>query len=83
MHLDQYALLFIKLGILFIGVYVLTVLTPKLARFIDRKKSGNNGSPEVPRPERVQNDDFLDIDDNSADDDKKSDESADSEYKSE
>lgn len=50
---------FLKLFILLAGVYVLILLTPKLAKFIDsHRKSAEEGQPpEEPRPERVEDKD--------------------------
>ena len=50
---------FLKLFILLAGVYVLILLTPKLAKFIDsRRKPNEEGQPpEEPRPERVEDED--------------------------
>lgn len=59
MPLDMYGELFLKLGILFAGIYFLILLTPKLAKFIDSRRK-NDRDPEAPRPERVQ-DDLTDV----------------------
>lgn len=49
------AIFFLKLIILFAGVYVLIVLTPHIAAWIDSLKK-NTPDPEAPRPERVDDD---------------------------
>lgn len=50
------AIFFLKFGILLAGVYVIILLTPKMAAFIDRLKKPGEAAPEAPRPERVQDD---------------------------
>ena len=53
MDLGSWGMFFLKLIVLFAGVYVIIILTPKLATFIDsRRKTGDR--PDEPRPERVQ-----------------------------
>ena len=47
------ALFFLKLVILFAGVYILIHLTPHIAAWIDSLKKD---APEAPRPERVDDD---------------------------
>ena len=54
-RLGMWGEFFLKLAILFAGVYVIIILTPRLAAFIDRRRK-NGGVPEEPRPERVQDD---------------------------
>lgn len=53
------AIFFLKLAILFAGVYILILLTPHIAAWIDSRKKGVP-DPEAPRPERV--DDEADAD---------------------
>lgn len=56
MEISVMAELLIKLAILFAGIYVIIIATPKLAAFVDkRRKKGEE--PETPRPERVGEDD--------------------------
>ena len=45
---------FLKCGLIFAGLYLIIVLTPKLADFIDKKRAQNK-SPygEAPDPARV------------------------------
>ncbi len=45
---------FLKCGLIFAGLYLIIVLTPKLANFIDKKRAQNK-SPygEAPDPARV------------------------------
>ncbi len=45
---------FLKCGLIFAGVYVIVLLTPKLAGYIDKKRAQNK-SPygEAPDPARV------------------------------
>lgn len=53
MDLGSWGMFFLKLIVLFAGVYVIIILTPKLAAFIDsHRKTGDR--PDEPRPERVQ-----------------------------
>ncbi len=54
MELGAWGELILKLLVLFAGVYVIIVLTPRLAAFIDKRKK--SGPPEEPRPERVEDD---------------------------
>ena len=58
MQLDQWGEFLLKLAILFAGVYVIIILTPKIAAFIDkRRKPGASETSEAsdePRPERVE-----------------------------
>ena len=49
------AIFFLKLIILFAGVYVLILLTPHIAAWIDSRKKWT-AEPEAPRPERVDDD---------------------------
>ena len=49
------AIFFLKLIILFVGVYVLILLTPHIAAWIDSRKKWT-ADPEAPRPERVDDD---------------------------
>lgn len=49
------AIFFLKLIILFAGVYVLIILTPHIAAWIDSLKK-NTPDPKAPRPERVDDD---------------------------
>ena len=59
MHLDQWGEFILKLGILFIGVYVIIILTPKIAAFIDKRRKPGEDVPEAPRPERVDDDENM------------------------
>lgn len=56
MQLDQWGEFFLKLAILFAGVYVLIILTPKIAAFMDKRRKPGEEVPEAPRPERVEDD---------------------------
>lgn len=47
---------FLRLGLIFVGVYVILILTPKLAAFIDKRRK--NQQPPAPRPERVEDDEI-------------------------
>lgn len=47
------AIFFLKLVILFAGVYILTHLTPHIAAWVDSRRKD---APEAPRPERVDDD---------------------------
>ena len=58
MTLGLYGVFFLKLLILFAGVFVLTILTPKIAAFIDKYRKPGEEVPEAPRPERVEDDNF-------------------------
>ncbi len=49
--LGTWGMFFLKMFILLAGVYVIVILTPKLAAFIDKRRKN---SEEEPRPERVQ-----------------------------
>lgn len=50
------AMFFLKFGILLAGVYVIILLTPKMAAYIDRLRKPGDTAPEAPRPERVYDD---------------------------
>ena len=49
------ALFFLKFLILLAGVYVIVLLTPHIAAWIDSLKKDTSG-PSAPRPERVDDD---------------------------
>ena len=55
MSLEVWGAFFFKMFILLAGVFVIALLTPKLAAFIDKRRSRGK-SPEEPRPERVEDD---------------------------
>ena len=67
MQLDQWGIFMLKVVILFIGVYAIIILTPKLAAFIDKRRKAGEEVPEAPRPERVE-DDENQKNDNESDD---------------
>lgn len=64
MQLGLWGEFFLKLTILFAGVYVIIILTPKIAAFIDKRRKPGKDASEEPRPERVQEDDSSKKDDN-------------------
>ena len=69
MSLGVWGMFFLKMFILLAGIFVIVLLTPKLAALIDkRRKPGDN--PEEPRPERVEDEENI------------KDENDDNEYKS-
>ncbi len=77
MALGVWGMFFLKLFILLAGVYVIVLLTPKLAAFIDKRRKPDDpdnpspdNSPEIPepRPERVEDEK---ISENPADGDNK------------
>ena len=51
---------FLKCGLIFAGLYLIIVLTPKLADFIDKKRAQNK-SPygEAPDPARVDDEALM------------------------
>ncbi|MBQ8623317.1 MAG: hypothetical protein IJ424_02935 [Oscillospiraceae bacterium] len=52
---------FLKCGFIFAGLYVLIVLTPKIAAFIDKKRAQHKSPYEsAPDPARVDDDAFND-----------------------
>lgn len=70
MQLDQWGEFFLRLAILFAGVYVLIILTPKIAAFIDKRRKPGEEVPEAPRPERVDDDEITEkSDDDSVEND--------------
>lgn len=71
------AIFFLKFGILLAGIYIIILLTPKLAAFIDRRKKPGETPPEAPRPERVQDDINSDNNGGFAENDTKSNENND------
>ncbi len=56
-ELGAWGIFFLKLFVLFAGVYVIIILTPKIAALIDKHKKAAEQEPEAPRPERVEDDD--------------------------
>lgn len=50
------AMFFLKFSILLAGVYVIVLLTPKIAAAIDRLRKPEDPTLEAPRPERVDDD---------------------------
>lgn len=56
MQLDQWGEFFLKLAILLAGVYVIIILTPKIAAFIDKRRKPGEEEASAPRPERVDDD---------------------------
>ncbi len=48
---------FLKCGLIFAGLYVIIVLTPKIAAYIDKKRAQNKSPYEsAPDPARVDDD---------------------------
>lgn len=60
---------FLKFGLLLAGVYVIVLLTPKMAEFIDRHRKPDEPDPPAPRPERVK-DELITENNGAAADDK-------------
>lgn len=55
--ISKTALFFIEMIILFAGVFVIAIVTPKLAAFIDKQRAKNKSPYEsAPLPERVDDD---------------------------
>ncbi len=53
MSLGVWGIFFLKMFLILAGIFVIILLTPKLAAFIDsRRKPGDE--PDGPRPERVE-----------------------------
>ena len=55
MQLGQWGEFMLKIAILFAGVYVIILLTPKIASFIDKRRKPED-ELSAPRPERVDDD---------------------------
>ena len=58
MSLAVWGIFFLKMFVLFAGVYVLIILTPKLAAYIDRRRK-QGSEPKAPRPERVEDNEAI------------------------
>lgn len=58
MSLAVWGIFFLKMLVLFAGVYVLIILTPKLAAYIDRHRK-QGGEPKSPRSERVEDNEAI------------------------
>ncbi len=55
---------FLKCGLIFAGIYVLIILTPKLAAWIDKMRAQNKSPYEsAPDPARVDDEAFNDEND--------------------
>lgn len=63
MTLGVWGEFFLKMFVLLAGVFAITLITPRLASFIDKRR-GKGEDPEEPRPERVENEDIDNKDNN-------------------